>query len=102
MPQSTSSSTRTCRQDRLENTQESLEADVEFLADLKDKFEIMDSDWDDCSKRRAAKPPASLLLPSPAGGTVEQAKGSVRRCSACRDPARQKVTMHSAYRRRSC
>ena len=102
MPQSTSSSTRTCRQDRLENTQESLEADVEFLTDLKDKCEIMDADWDDCSKRRAAKPPASLLLPSPAGGTVEQAKGSVRRCSACRDPARQKVTMHSAYRRRSC
>ena len=88
--------------DHLENTQESLEADVEFLTDLKDKCEIMDTDWDDCSKRRAAKPPAPLLLPSPAGGTVEQAKGFVRRCSACRDPARQKVTMHSAYRRRSC
>jgi len=68
MPQSTSSSTRTCRQDSLENTQESLEADVEFIADLKGKLEIMDSDWDDCSKKRAAKPPASLLLPpQPAG-----------------------------------
>ena len=88
--------------DHLENTQESLEADSEFLTDLKAKCEIMDADWDDCFKRRAAKPPASLLLPSPAGGTVEQAKGSVRRCSACRDPARQKVTMHSAYRRLSC
>ena len=89
-------------QDHLENIQESLEAHFEFLADLKDKCEIMDADWDDCLKKSAAKPPAPLLLPSPAGGTVEQAKGSVRRCSACRDPARQKVTMHSAYRRLSC